>query len=185
MTLKAAVLLVWSSSGLQNYRRVFRIQVYFPCPNPKPTPSMLRDLFTDLLIQNQVSCQFAFSELRSDNLHYRLNDQAASAGFMYRHIGETTHLFGFFFGFPPDEPNTTMGQTDTGQGNDLAESQRLMEKGYRLLQTIIDQTPDPEWNQAVDTPFFGTVSKARLFAHVLYHTAYHAGQIALTLKRGQ
>lgn len=145
---------------------------------------MLRDLFTDLLIQNQVSCQFAFSALNTENTHYRLNDQTASAGFIYRHIGETMNLFGYFFGRPSDIPNTTMGMTDTGQGENLAESHHLVEKGYTLLQAIIDQTEESEWQHTVDTPFFGTVRKARLFAHILYHTAYHAGQIALTLKKG-
>ena len=146
---------------------------------------MIRDLFTELLIQNQVSCYFSFSALNAQNLHYRLNDQAASAGFMYRHIGETMHLFGYFFGLPPEVPNTTMGMTDTGQGDNLAESHKLIEQGYTLLQRIIDQTAETDWQQVVDTPFFGSVSKAKLFAHVLYHNAYHAGQIALTLKRGQ
>ncbi|GAA4419980.1 hypothetical protein GCM10023187_54840 [Nibrella viscosa] len=146
---------------------------------------MLRALFTDLLIQNQVSCHFAFTELTTGNLHYRLTDEAASAGFIYRHIGETMNLFGYFFGFPPDVPNTTMGKTDTGQGEDLAESRRLIEKGYALLQTIIEQTSDSDWQNVIETPFFGTVTRARLFAHVLYHTAYHAGQIGLTLKKGR
>lgn len=146
---------------------------------------MLRGVFTELLIQNQVSCHFAFSALNTHNLHYRLNHQAASAGFIYRHIGETMNMFGYFFGYPVDITNTTMGMTDTGQGENLAESQRLVEKGYALLQTIIEHTQEPEWQHAVDTPFFGSVSKAKLFAHVLYHTAYHAGQIALTLKKGQ
>lgn len=145
---------------------------------------MLRELITDLLIQNQVSCQFAFNELTTENSSYRLTGQAASAGFIYRHIGETMILFGYFFGYPPDVPNTTMGATDTGQGDQLDESRRLVEKGYTLLQTIIDESSDSDWNSEVETPFFGTVTKARLFAHVLYHTAYHAGQISLTLKKG-
>ena len=146
---------------------------------------MLRALFTELLIQNQVSCHFSFSALNTQNLCYRLNDQAASAGFMYRHIGETIHLFGTFFGIPTDVPNTTIGMIDSGQGDNLAESHNLIEQGYILLQRIIDQSQETDWQQAVDTPFFGSVSKSRLFAHVLYHNAYHAGQIALTLKRGQ
>ena len=78
-----------------------------------------------------------------------------------------------------------MGMADNGQGENLAESHQLIEQGYALLQTIIDRTDDPEWQNVVETPFFGTVTKARLFAHVLYHNAYHAGQIGLTLKKGQ
>lgn len=146
---------------------------------------MIRQLFTDLLIQNQVSCQFAFSELTSENTRYRLTDLTASAGFIYRHIGETMILFGYFFGYPPDVPNTTMGTTDVGQGDQLEESRQLVEKGYTLLKTIIDESADADWQNEIETPFFGTVTRARLFSHVLYHTAYHAGQISLTLKKGR
>jgi len=145
---------------------------------------MIRDIFNDLLIQNQLSCQFAFNELSSENIQYKLTEQAASAGFIYRHIGETMILFGYFFGFPPEVPNTTMGATDIGQGNRLEESRELVEKGYALLKSIIDDNSDSDWQNMIETPFFGTVTKARLFAHVLYHTAYHAGQISLTLKKG-
>ena len=52
-----------------------------------------------------------------------------------------------------------------------------------MLEQIITSTPDAAWFEPVETPFFGTVSKARLFSHILYHNSYHAGQIALTIKR--
>jgi hypothetical protein len=145
---------------------------------------MIRTLFNDLLIQNRLSCQFAFNELTSENIQYKLTNQAASAGFIYRHIGETMILFGYFFGFPPAIPNTTMGATDIGQGDQLEESHELVEKGYTLLKSIIDDSSDSDWQNEIETPFFGRVTKARLFSHVLYHTAYHAGQISLTLKKG-
>lgn len=145
----------------------------------------MQNPFSDLLLQNQVSCQFAFDELTPENAQYKLTDQAASAGFIYRHIGETMILFGYFFGCPPDVPNTTMGATDIGQGDQLEASRVLVEKGYALMKTIIDESSDTDWQNEIETPFFGTVTKARLFAHVLYHTAYHAGQISLTLKKGR
>jgi uncharacterized damage-inducible protein DinB len=94
-------------------------------------------------------------------------------------------LFGYFFGFPPDVPNTTMGAIDIGQGDQFEESRELVEKGYALLKTIVDESSDSHWQNEIETPFFGTVTKAKLFAHVLYHTAYHAGQISLTLKKGR
>jgi len=77
-----------------------------------------------------------------------------------------------------------MGTTDIGQGNRLEESRELVERGYAVLKSIIDNNSDSDWQNMIETPFFGTVTKARLFAHVLYHTAYHAGQISLTLKKG-
>ena len=52
-----------------------------------------------------------------------------------------------------------------------------------MLAQLIEDTTADGWSESIDTPFFGTVSKARLFAHILYHNSYHAGQIGLTLKR--
>jgi uncharacterized damage-inducible protein DinB len=81
--------------------------------------------------------------------------------------------------------DTTTGQEDTGLHFDLGESRRLVEQGYAMLDRLVANTPDATWLEAVETPFFGAVSRARLFAHVLYHTAYHTGQIGLTVVRGQ
>ena len=43
--------------------------------------------------------------------------------------------------------------------------------------------PDGAWLEQIETPFFGPVTRVRLLSHVLFHTAHHAGQIALTLSR--
>jgi uncharacterized damage-inducible protein DinB len=102
---------------------------------------------------------------------------------MYRHVAETMLMFGYFFGMPSDVANTTMGQTDTGQGADVETTKTLLDKGFAMLEQLIENTPAGGWNETIDTPFFGTVSKAKLFAHILYHNSYHAGQIGLTLKR--
>ena len=144
---------------------------------------MEQSLFKELLAQNIQSCSYAFDAITEENKNYRLNEGAASVGFIFRHVGETMLLFGYFFGIPTNASNTTMGKQDSGQGEDLSTSRELFEKGYALLEQIIASTPDAGWFEPVETPFFGTVSKARLFSHILYHNSYHAGQIALTLKR--
>ena len=144
---------------------------------------MEKQIFKDLLVQNQLSCGFAFNEINDKNVSLRLNAGASSVGFIYRHIAETMLMFGYFFGMPSDVANTTMGQQDEGQGNNCDETKALLEKGFLMLEQLIENTSDGGWNETVDTPFFGTVSKARLFAHILYHNSYHAGQIGLTLKR--
>jgi hypothetical protein len=77
-----------------------------------------------------------------------------------------------------------MGYTDNGQVYDLRETRLLVEQGYQMLANLVNNTPDEDWLAPVDTPFFGTISKARMFAHVLFHTAHHSGQISLTLARG-
>ncbi len=144
---------------------------------------MEKQIFKDLLVQNQLSCGFAFNEINDKNVSLRLNAGASSVGFIYRHIAETMLMFGYFFGMPSDVANITMGQQDEGQGNNCDETKSLMEKGFLMLEQLIENMPDGGWNDTVDTPFFGTVSKSRLFAHILYHNSYHAGQIGLTLKR--
>ena len=158
---------------------------------PKPEPisfkitatPMEQSLFKELLDQNIQSCSYAFDAITEENSSYRLNESAASVGFIVRHVGETMLLFGHFYDIPTNATNTTMGKQDTGQGKDLSTSRNLLVKGYALLEQIITSTPDAAWFEPVETPFFGTVSKARLFSHILYHNSYHAGQIALTIKR--
>jgi uncharacterized damage-inducible protein DinB len=53
-----------------------------------------------------------------------------------------------------------------------------------MLQDLIENSAEEDWLKSVDTPFFGTVSRIRLFAHVLFHNSHHAGQISLTLAKG-
>jgi hypothetical protein len=53
-----------------------------------------------------------------------------------------------------------------------------------MLEEIIETTPISGWSDIIETPFFGAVTKARLFSHILYQNSYHARQIGLALKRG-
>ncbi len=146
---------------------------------------MQKQVLLDMLFQNQATCSFAFSQITEENAGLRLNEDTASVGFIYRHIGETMNMFGLFFGLPTEVQNTTMGQSDTGQGKDVEASRILIEKGYKVFQNYVENTPDSVWLEIVETPFFGNVSQSRLFGHVLFHNAHHAGQIALTLSRGR
>ena len=142
------------------------------------------EIFKDLLAQNIISCGFSLNMVNSENVSKSLNENTASVGFIYRHIGETMLMFGYFFGKPSNIQNTTMGKQDEGQGKDFEESKKLIEQGFKLLDEIIESTPILEWSEIVQTPFFGAVSKVRLFSHILYHNSYHSGQIALAIKRG-
>jgi uncharacterized damage-inducible protein DinB len=146
---------------------------------------MEKELLLEMLAQNKTTCSFAFDQVTRENLKYRLNEQTASIGFIYRHIGEMMNRFGLFFGLPTHVTNTTMGQVDTGQAYDLEVSRGLIEHGYRIFENYVKGSEAASWLEPVDTPFFGTVSKVRLFSHVLFHTAHHAGQISLTLRRGK
>lgn len=145
----------------------------------------LQKSLKEMVAQNRTTCQYSFKAINSDNVRWRLNDDTASVGFIYRHIGEIMNLLGIFLGIKTDVQNTTMGEKDTGKDYDMEESRELIEKGYSMLNNLIDDMPEEDWFQTVDTPFFGSISRVRLFGHILNHNAHHSGQIALTLKRGR
>lgn len=145
---------------------------------------MQKKVLLEMVIQNQFTSSFSFNRVSPENAGLRLNDKTASVGFIFRHVAETINLFCGFFGMPTDVLNTTIGQTDHGQGEDVENSRQLIEKGYERLKNIIETSTDEDWLQIVDTPFFGTVSRARLFAHILFHNSHHAGQISMTLAKG-
>ena len=146
---------------------------------------MQKDVLGEMVKQNQFTSQFSFDKVTEENASLRLSDKTASIGFIYRHIGETIHLFGQFFGIPTDVSNTMIGQIDTGQHYEVGYSRELIDRGYRMLQDLVENSSDENWLKPVDTPFFGTVSRARLFAHVLFHNSHHAGQISMTLAKGR
>ena len=145
---------------------------------------MQKDVLLEIVKQNQFTSHFSFEKVSEENANLRLNDKTASIGFIYRHIGETMSLFGQFFGIPTDVKNTTIGQTDTGEHYDVSYSKELIERGFQMLRDLVEASTEEDWLKPVDTPFFGTVSRARLFAHVLFHNSHHAGQISLTLSKG-
>ena len=146
---------------------------------------MNKDVLLEVVRQNQITSHFSFDRVTEQTANLRLNDNTASVGFIYRHIGETLNLFGQLLGVPTDVQNTTIGQTDKGQHHDLGYSRELIERGYRMLRNLVESSTDEDWLKPVETPFFGTVSRARLFAHALFHTSNHAGQISLMLSKGE
>lgn len=145
---------------------------------------MQKDVLLEIVKQNQFTSHFSFDKVTEENANLRLSDKTASIGFIYRHIGETINLFGQFFGIPTDVKNTTIGQIDTGEHYDVSYSRGLIERGYQMLRDLVETSTEEDWLKPVDTPFFGTVSRVRLFAHVLFHNSHHAGQISMTLSKG-
>lgn len=145
---------------------------------------MQKQILLLMVEQNQFTSHFSFDRVTEENAALRLNEKTASIGFIYRHIGETMNLFGQFFGIPTDVVNSTMGQTDNGQLFDVDYSRQLISRGYEMLKSLIESSAEEDWLKPVDTPFFGTVPRIRLFAHVLFHNSHHAGQISMTLAKG-
>jgi len=146
---------------------------------------MHKDILLEMVKQNRFTHHLCFDRVTEENASLRLNDGTASIGFIYRHIGETINLFAQLLGMTTDVKNTTIGQLDTGQHGDVGYSRELIERGYKTLHALVENSTDEDWLRPVDTPFFGTVSRIRLFAHTLYHASNHAGQISLTLAKGR
>ena len=145
---------------------------------------MQKQILFEMIKQNQFTSHFSFDRVTEENAGLKLNDRTASIGFIYRHIGETINLFGQFLGMPTDVKNTTIGKTDNGQHYDVNDSKELIERGYKMLKNLVENSSDEDWLKPVNTPFFGTVSRIRLFAHILFHNSHHAGQISMTLAKG-
>lgn len=137
-----------------------------------------------LIDQNKLTCNYTFRKITPENGSWKLNPQAASIGFILRHIGEIQLLLGTFLGEATDVANTTMGFADTGQGADLEVSRRLVEAGYDMLYGLAAGHDAGWWLEQIETPFFGEIERLRMLGHILNHNAHHTGQIALTLARG-
>jgi hypothetical protein len=58
---------------------------------------MEKEIFKDLLAQNRLSCSYAFDQVSRANVSMTLNENTASVGFIYRHVGEAMLLFGCFW----------------------------------------------------------------------------------------
>jgi len=146
---------------------------------------MQKEVLQNLVSQNQMTCSYSFDRITEENSTLRLTGNTASIGFIYRHIGECIHLFCSFFDVPTQVQNTTIGKTDDGQGKNINESRQLVGEGFVKLHQLIKTQVDEYWVGNVETPFFGTIPRIRLFAHVLFHNSHHAGQISLSLARGR
>lgn len=146
---------------------------------------MQKQILLQMLEQNRKDCFKTLKEINADNADFRLTEQTASAGFIYRHIGEVTNLMAQFFGYKTDVEGTTMGQTDTGKYYDLDTSRMLVEEGYTTLEKLVNETSDNEWLKKIETSWFGKLSKINLFAITLYHNSHHCGQIASAIAKGK
>lgn len=146
---------------------------------------MQKNIIHEILEQSKLTGSFALNKINSENIHFRLNEKAASVGFIYRHIGETTNTFGQFLGIKTNVVNTTLLQNDTGKMYDIETSRALIERGYLMLEKLVNEMPDEDWLEKIETPFFGTVSKIRLFSHILFHISHHCGQISSTIAKGK
>jgi len=146
---------------------------------------MQKDILLQMLAQNRKDCSYFCKNINAENANYRLIEQTASVGFVYRHIGETINLMGQFFGYDTDVKGTTIGQKDTGNAYDLETSRMYFENGYNTLEKLVVNTSDNEWLEEIDTAWFGKQSRIKLLSILLFHNSHHCGQISSALLNGK
>lgn len=146
---------------------------------------MQKDILLQMLEQNQMECSKNVKNINPENAAFRLTEQTASVGFIYRHIAETTNLLGQFFGYKTDVAGTTLGQLDSGKAYNLETSRMLFEQGYLTLKKLINETPDEKWLEEIDTAWFGKTSRIKLLSITLFHNSHHCGQIASAIVKGR
>lgn len=146
---------------------------------------MQKNILFQMLEQSRMDCFRTFQNINIENAAFRLTEQTATVGFIYRHIGETTNLLGQFFGYKTDVEGTTIGQTDSGKQYDLETSHMLLEQGYITLEKLINETSDEDWLEEIETSWFGKISRIKLLSITLYHNSHHCGQTASAIVKGK
>lgn len=143
-------------------------------------------------VQTWVEARTRFENLlktiTEKDLAKKLVDTKNTAGFLIRHIGDVELLFAknvFGLSGLNVHAKTVIAQRDTGEWTNLKELLDYQQEAYRQLLAMIEKQSDETWNETVTTKEFGTKTKAEALGRIISHTAYHAGQLALTLKYGQ
>lgn len=77
---------------------------------------------------------------------------------------------------------TAIDKRNTGEWTNLADLLAYQQTAFEHLQTAIQATTD--WDSTITTAEFGTKTKAEALGHIVSHTAYHTGQLAMVLKYG-
>jgi uncharacterized damage-inducible protein DinB len=147
---------------------------------------------TQAYLQTWTEARTRFTNLLKDiqeeDLKKKLAYTKNSAGFLLRHIGDVELLFAKnVFGSleVSVHAKTVITQQDTGEWTNLAELLEYQQYAFDHLKAIIEKQTDEDWSQSITTKEFGTKTKAEAIGRIISHTAYHAGQLSLTLKYGQ
>jgi uncharacterized damage-inducible protein DinB len=146
---------------------------------------------TQAYMQTWIEARTRFSNLLpslvEEGLTKKLANTKNTAGFLIRHIADVELLFAKnVFGSTQVkvQAKTVIAQHDTGEWTNLQELLEHQQYAFDHLKAIIEKQTDEDWQQAITTREFGTKTKAEALGRIISHTAYHAGQLALTLKYG-
>lgn len=146
---------------------------------------------TELFLQTWAEARTRFTsllkEIRQEDLVKKLANTKNSAGFLIRHVADVELLFAKNVFGATDvkvQAKTVIAQRDTGEWTNLQELLAYQEEASVQLRAILEKQTDEEWSRTVVTKEFGTKTKAEAIGRIISHTAYHAGQLGLTLKYG-
>lgn len=126
-------------------------------------------------------------DIKEEDLKKKLANTKNSAGFLIRHIADVELLFAknvFGASEIKVQAKTVIAQHDTGEWTNLAELLAYQQYAFDNLKAIIEKQTEEDWQQSITTKEFGTKTKAEAIGRIISHTAYHAGQLSLTLKYG-
>ncbi|NVJ85028.1 MAG: DinB family protein [Algoriphagus sp.] len=144
----------------------------------------MKEAMLEMLVQMELTSS-NLQQVQDIHWNWKLNKNSNSIGFILLHMGEIVNLFGTFFEIPTDVQNTTLGFEDNGQGKDIQASLALIKEGFSNLKDLIESSEEEFWKGIIFTPFFGEVSRFRLFSHILFHHFHHSGQISAIMKKGR
>ena len=126
-------------------------------------------------------------DITEEDLKKKLTNTKNSAGFIIRHIGDVELLFAknVFGGLDVEvHAKTVIAQKDTGEWTNLSELLEYQQYAFDHLKAIIEKQNVDDWQQSITTKELGTKTKAEAIGRIISHTAYHAGQLSLTIKYG-
>lgn len=145
------------------------------------------ELFLELWTEARTRFSNQLLNLTEGDLKKKLAGSPNSAGFLIRHIGDVELLFAknvFGDSEVKVSAKTVIAQHDTGEWTNLAELLAYVEESFNSLKNIVSLQTELDWESNINTKEFGTKTKAEAFGRIVSHTAYHAGQLALTVKYG-
>lgn len=144
---------------------------------------------TEAYLQTWTEARTRFAnllnDLKAEDLSRKLMNTKNSVGFLIRHIADVELLFAKnVFGATEVkvQAKTVIARHDTGEWTNLTELLEYQQYAFDSLKAIIEKQMHEDWEQTITTKEFGTKTKAEAIGRIISHTAYHAGQLSLTLK---
>lgn len=144
---------------------------------------------TQVLLELWIEARTRFSNqienMAENDLKKKLIPSQNSVGFLIRHIGDVELLFAKNVFGATDihfSARTVIEKHDTGEWTNLLELRDYVTYSFDALKSIIEK--EINWETEITTKEFGTKTKAEALGRIISHTAYHAGQLAITIKYG-